>query len=141
MDEFERVIRELKQNDFAVELSEGTMVRAKGYTTEIILSKILENNEYFTDAMAAVRKLDKAGAMLLIQGNVWGVYAECISKSAADMLEYYGIEFEYQEQVEEIYGGECILPGGKKISFEELVRETEDPMEALEILEQNYNNI
>lgn len=136
MDEFERVIIELIRNDFAAECFDETMYRANGCAAEIILSKLHEDEDYFTDAMVAVKKLDKAAAMLFIHGNISGVYAECISEQAEEILEYYGIEFEYKEKVSEIHEGICTSLDGKQISYEEMVSKTDDPMEAFEILEQ-----
>lgn len=136
MDEFEHIIAELLNNDFAAERFDETMYRANGCATEIILSKLHEDEDYFTDAVVAVKKLDKAAAMLLIQGNIMGVYAECISEQAEEILEYYGIEFEYNEKVAKIHEGTCTSSDGKQISYEEMVSKTDDPMEAFEILEQ-----
>ncbi len=136
MDEFEHIIAELINNDFVAECFDETMYRANGCATEIILSKLHEDEDYFTDAMVAVKKLDKAAAMLLIQGNIMGVYAECISEQAEEILEYYGIEFEYNETVPEIHEGKCTALDGKQLSYEEMVSKTDDPLEALEILEQ-----
>lgn len=137
MDEFLKIIKELKNknNTFVAELSNGKIYKTSGCNVEILLSKLNEDEEFFMDSMVGVKKLGKAGALLLVHANVCGVYAADITNEAIEVLEYFAIEVEY----ENIVGADKISNGtkmsnAKKKSYTEAIREIEDPMEAFEIL-------
>lgn len=137
MDEFLKIIKELKNknNTFVAELSNGKMFKASGCNVEILLSKINEDEEFLMDSMIGVKKLGKAGALLLVHANVCGVYATDITNEAIDVLEYFAIEVEYENIVSaDKICGETKADSSKKKSYTEVVKEIEDPMEAFEIL-------
>ena len=65
MDEFIKVIKALKNNTFVAELSNGKMFKTTGCNVEILMAKLNEDEEFFMDSMVGVKKLGKAGALLL----------------------------------------------------------------------------
>ena len=137
MDEFLKVIKELKNknNTFVAELSNGKMFKAAGCNVEILLSKLKEDEEFFMDSMIGVKKLGKAGALLMVHANVCGVYTTNITNEAIEVLEYFAVEVEYENIVstDNISNGSCKKDSTKK-SYNESVKDIEDPMEAFEIL-------
>lgn len=139
MDEFIKVIKELKNknNTFAAELSDGKIFKASGCTVEILLSKLNENEEFFMDSMVGVKKLGKAGALLMVHANVCGVYAVDITEEAEEVLEYFAVEVEYENKVSKdkiSQKDSNNVNNVKKKSYSEAVQDVEDPMEAFEVL-------
>ena len=137
MDEFFKIIKELKNknNTFVAELSNGKIFKNSGCNVEILLSKLNEDEEFFMDSMIGVKKLGKAGALLMVHANVCGVYATDITNKAIEVLEYFAVEVEYENivSVDKVSNGDK-MNSSKKKSYTEAVKDIEDPMEAFEKL-------
>lgn len=138
MDEFLKIIKELKNknNTFVAELSNGKIYKTTGCNVEILLSKLNEDEEFFMDSMIGVKKLGKAGALLLVHANACGVYATDITNEAIEVLEYFAVEVEYENiiAVDKITKSVSDSNDTKKKLYTEAVKEIEDPMEAFEVL-------
>lgn len=134
MDEFIKVIKELKNNTFVAELSNGKMFKTTGCNVEILMAKLNEDEEFFMDSMVGVKKLGKAGALLLVHANVCGVYATDITNEAIEVLEYFAVEVEYENIVAMDKITKSDSNDTTKKSYNEAIRDVEDPMEAFEVL-------
>lgn len=137
MDEFAKVIKELKKNTFAAELANGKIFGTNGCAVEVLMSKMKEDEEFFMDSLVGVKILDKAGALLMVHANVCGVYAKNITEDAEEILEYFAIETEYENKIADIPEEKCQVKN-KKISYKDVVKDVEDPMEAFEKLNELF---
>lgn len=136
VDEFIKIIKELKNKNitFVAELSNGKLFKTSGCNVEIVISELNKDEEFFMDSMIGVKKLGKAGALLLVHANVCGVYATDITNDAIEVLEYFAVEVEYENLVTADKFINLDSNDANRKLYTEAVEGIEDPMEAFQIL-------
>jgi len=95
-----------------------------------LLDIYLNYKEDLKNSKVADKIIGKAGAFILILGEIEAVHAKVISKRAQKFLEKYNITLTYDTLINEIRNrqdtGMCPM--------EELVKDIEEPGEALEVI-------
>ena len=116
----------LSQHDYTCVLAKGDRVRTSTHRGVRPLLELLECGEDFHDFCAADKVVGKATAFLYVLLGVRAVYGRTVSRSAAGVLERWGIALEYGEMVEAIANrdrtGFCPM--------ESAVRSIDAPLEA-----------
>jgi len=95
-----------------------------------VISKIIEDRYFFKDLIIADKVIGKASAMLFAYSKAKKVFAFTLSKSGKQILDKYGIEYEYDKLVDYIINNK----GDDMCPMEKTVKDIDDLNEAYEAL-------
>ena len=98
MDEYIEIKNKLKDNSIAAVLESGKLFASKEIILKIIIEKLKEDEDVFTDSIVAADIVDRATAMVLVYSNIAYAYAKNISVSALEVFDDFGIECEYNNE-------------------------------------------
>ena len=90
----------LLQNNYSIIASNGYYSSDDGIKP--VITKVIEDKDYFKDLSVVDRVIGKASASLLIYSGVKEVYGLVISISAKQLFEKYNIPYKFDKLVEYI---------------------------------------
>ena len=109
------LLKDLKDNNYAIIASNGYYSFDSGIKP--VISKLNEDIEYFKGLAVADKIVGKASAMLLCLSGVKRVYCVVLSKTGKEILDKYGVIYQYENLVEFIINrkGNDICPMEKTV--------------------------
>ncbi|MBQ7596907.1 MAG: DUF1893 domain-containing protein [Clostridia bacterium] len=118
----------LKTNGCSCVLCGGSDVIMSNKRGIVPLVYFAESKKDFSRFSAADRIVGKAAAFVYVYLNIKNVYADVLSKSAADVFERFGVRYEYGISAENIINRE----GTGLCPMEQAVINDSDPSDAFE---------
>ena len=119
-----------KENYTCIMVKENSVYASKDNGIKPILQPLNQDENFFAEGWVADRVIGKSAAMLLVKGQVKGIYGEIMSEHALKFLNQCKIEIAYETLVPYIENREKT----GMCPMETLVLDTEDTTEAFEWL-------
>lgn len=133
-----KLLTEFKSGGYSL-LAETKSGRYTSYAGGILplLKPLVQDNDFFAQAIVFDKVIGKAAALLMIKGKVKSIHGNLMSMPAKEILEEAGIDFTYQKLCKRIQNkkktGICPM--------EASVLETSDPEVAFQILLKKLSHV